>query len=156
MDEWACGEISLYIRNERALYNQMMAFKDNFAKKKKAGRYIRALAIKGLAVNLVPSAIQKYNREFGRGSISLTASEKEAVAKDVLEELEAEYLKGIKVSCSCKAAGSRTFEGKRFSLWKTTGKKSTADSYKETAKKKGKLTRVVKSGANYLVYTRGA
>ena len=63
----------------------------------KTGRFDKELAIKGLAQNYVPMIIMKYNKTFGRGSITLNAAEKVEVAKHFYDRLFRDFgLKNIR------------------------------------------------------------
>lgn len=98
IDEHAVNETILYGANEYDLYqNLYIDWYNNFAQKRKTGRFDKELAIKGLAQNYVPMIIMKYNKTFGRGSITLNAAEKVEVAKHFYDRLFRDFgLKNIR------------------------------------------------------------
>lgn len=97
IDVHAVREMELYIDNDYDLYkNLYVDWYNNFAQKRKTGRFDKELAIKGLAQNFVPRAITKYNRVFGPG-MKLTAIEKLLVGKHCYDRLFNEFgLKNIR------------------------------------------------------------
>lgn len=92
VDEWQAGEIRLWILNDYPTYRIFLAWVENFALKKKRGKWNRALAIQGLRDNLVPEALRRYRKECGghmMGRVSWAT--KHAAAVELLKDMMADY-----------------------------------------------------------------
>lgn len=94
LDGIAIDELVLFAQNDSQLYDRRITpYINLFAKKIKNGTYNEDLAIQGLTNNVVKDAQNRYNQEFGAGSMKLNPAERKEVAKQMLPYIKesAEY-----------------------------------------------------------------
>ena len=70
IDETTATELKIWYDNTFHLYRMQFDWLKNFARKMKRGKYIKKLAIKGIANNLVPLIMRDYKIENGLGKIN--------------------------------------------------------------------------------------
>jgi hypothetical protein len=149
---WAAQEIDLWINNTRPIYNQYMAFRDNYALKIQKGKFDKNLATKGL-INLVKAAITHYNKQGYDERITLSQKDKAIVARSLFEDLWNEYLSKIKAEIPPKP--TRRFNNETYKFLKRCKKKTEAERNKNRIIKAGKKCRIFSSKDGYDLYVRG-
>lgn len=87
LDRIQAEELVLFSMNDYPSYQRIMAWKENYGKKLSKGRYDYNLAIKGLALNLVPDLAKNYKKEVG-GLGTLSLETKVYAAIDLEEEIQ--------------------------------------------------------------------
>ena len=102
IDQSLVTEIALFIDNDSNIYRQrIVPFMKNFARKIDKNKFKEDLAIKGLANNVVPDGVRKYNKEFG-STLRTNAEEKKLIAKNIFDGMKEEICDNSKRMNACR------------------------------------------------------
>ena len=86
IDETTATELKIWYDNTFHLYRMQFDWLKNFARKMKRGKYIKKLAIKGIANNLVPLIMRDYKIE--NGLVKINKCTKLFLGLEIVDSLE--------------------------------------------------------------------